>query len=180
MRYFKPEILARCRSLDDAVSEAAADEWEEAIAKYNAELDSIRPELPPGVRALLASRSLHDARILSISEARRRPRLSLLIQLEGRPARPGDLLELQYLLARTAKHSGFSLVRHGEPDRDLPDKGRIQYDEFGKVADDPVAVFSHSLLLTGGVELRVRFTYVKVRSLQRVILPAVEPIPALA
>jgi hypothetical protein len=125
MRYFTPELLARSRSPDDDVSEAAADEWEQAVAKYNAELDSIRPDLPPGVRALLASCSLHDARILSISEARRRPRLSLLIQLEGRPTRPGDLLELQYLLVRTSKHPGLALVVHGEPEKDLRDKGRI-------------------------------------------------------
>ena len=180
MRYLKPEILARSRSLDDDVSEAAADEWEQALATYNAELDSIRPDLPSAVRALLASYSLHDARILSISEARRKPRLSLLIQLEGKPTRPGDLLELQYLLARTSKQPGLVLVMHGKPDTDLRGKGRIQYDEFGKVADDPVEVFSHSLLLTGGVELHIRFTDMKVRALQRVILPSVEPIAAMA
>ena len=179
MQHFNPEILARCRSLDDAVSEAATDEWEQAVAKYNAELDSIRPDLPPGVRALLASCSLHDARILSISETRRRPRLSLLIQLEGRPTRPGDLLELQYLLAGTSKHPGLSLRTHDKPDKDLPEQGRILYDEFGKLANDPVEVFSHSLLLKGGVELHIRFTDMRVRALQRVILPSVEPIPAL-
>ena len=180
MRHLKPDILVRSRSLDDAVSEAAADEWEEAVAKYNAELDAIRSDLPPGGRALLASRSLHDARILSIIEVRRKPRLSLLIQLEGRPTRPGDLLELQYRLARTSKHSGLSMLKHGEPEKDLHDKGRIQYDEFGKIADEPVEVFSHSLLLKGGLELQIRFTDMKVLALQRVILPSVEPIPAPA
>lgn len=180
MRYFKPEILARYRSADEAVSEAAADEWEQALDRYNAELDSIRPDLPPGIRALLASCSLHDAKILSISEARRSPRLSMLIQLEGRPTRPGDLLELQYVLARTSRQPGLSLLTHGELDKDLPDKGRIQYDEFAKVADDPVEVFSHSLLLKGGLELQIRFMDVKVRPLQRVLLPSSEQIPALA
>jgi hypothetical protein len=76
MRHLKPELLVRSRSLDDAVSEAAADEWEEAVAKYNAELDAMRSDLPPGVCSLLTSCSLHDARILSISEARQKPRLS--------------------------------------------------------------------------------------------------------
>jgi hypothetical protein len=175
MQYLKPEILARCRSLDDDVSEAADDEWEQAVARYNADLDAIRPTLPAGARALLASCSLHDARILSIIEARRRPRLSLLIQLEGRPTRPGPLMELQYILARTSRHPGFSLVVSGQPEKDLQDKGRIQYDEFGKVADDLVAVFSHSLLLKGGVEVQIRFIDLRVRALERVILPSVEP-----
>jgi hypothetical protein len=48
------------------------------------------------------------------------------------------------------------------------------------VADDPIEIFSHSLLLTGGVELRIRFTDMKVRALQRVILPSVEQIAAMA
>jgi hypothetical protein len=90
------------------------------------------------------------------------------------------LLELQYRLARTSKHPGLSMLKHGEPDKDLRDKGRIQYDEFGKVADDPVAVYSHSLLLKAGLELQIRFTDMKVLALQRVILPSVEPIPAMA
>ncbi len=179
MRYFKPEILVRSRSLDDDVAEAAAEEWEEAIANYNAELESFRSKLPPGGRALLASRSLHDARILSISEARRKPRLSLLIQLESRPTRPGELLELQYRLARTSKHPGLSLLSYAEPEKELDNKGRIQYDEFGKVADEPVEVFSHSLLLQGGLELQIRFTDMTMLALQRVILPSVESHAAL-
>jgi hypothetical protein len=175
MQYLKPELLERTRSLDD-VAEAAAKEWEEALAEYNAALDSLRSVLPAGVRALLARYSLHDARILSISEERRRPRLTLLVQLEGKPARPGNLLELHYLLARSSKHPGFVLVGGEKPEQDIRDKGRIQYDEIGKVADDPVAVFAHSLLLQGGGELRIQFTEMRIRTLQRVILPSVEPL----
>jgi hypothetical protein len=181
MRYLTPELLARYRSSDDAVAEVAAGQWDQAAADYNAELQAIRPFLPAGVRALLTHYALHDARILGITEARRRPRFSLLVQLEGIPARPGKALELRYLLARNAKDPGFSLLNHGGPENGSQVRGRIQYDEFSKVADEPGVVFSHSLLLQGGYELQIRFTELHVRQLQRVILPSVEHIgPAMA
>jgi hypothetical protein len=176
MQYLKPEILARLRSLDDDVAEAAANEWEQAVARYNAELDAIRPILPAGVRTLHAHCSLHDARIRGILLASRRPRLSLLIQLEGRSAHPGAALELRYVLAGTSKHPGFTIRGHPVPERDVQDWGRIQYDEFSIVADAPVDVFAHSLLLRGEAELQIWFTEMQVRPLAKVILPSVEQV----
>ena len=58
MRYFKPELLARCRSLDDDVAEAAAAEWDQAIARYNAKLAAIRPLFPEGF--------LHETQIIAM------------------------------------------------------------------------------------------------------------------
>jgi hypothetical protein len=174
MQYLTPELLARFRSPDDDVAEDAAREWDQAIANYNAELRAIRSFLPMGVRALLARWSLHDATILSIALARRKPRLSLVIQLEGSRGRPGEVLELQYSLARTARNPGFSLIDHAGHGKDRQDKARIQYDEFRKVVEDPVEVFSHSLLLKGFYELQIWFTDMQVRQLQRVIFPSLE------
>ena len=34
MKYFKLDLLTRCRSLDDDVAEEAAEEWEQAITAY--------------------------------------------------------------------------------------------------------------------------------------------------
>jgi hypothetical protein len=55
-----------------------------------------------------------------------------------------------------------------------PQRARIQYDEFAKVGDDPMDVFSHSLLLGDGSELNFLFTDMGVRSLQQVFFP---PLP---
>src|SRR5438552_5952067 len=52
MKYFKPDLLARCRSLDDEVAEAAAQEWEQAITDYRARIKAIRLRLPTGARRL--------------------------------------------------------------------------------------------------------------------------------
>ena len=76
MRYLKATLLERCRLLDDDLAEAASDEWDRAVAKYNAALAAIRPQLPAGVRTILDHFSLHDARVLSIVSAR--GRLSLV------------------------------------------------------------------------------------------------------
>ena len=176
MRYFTPELLARYRSPADAVADAAAAEWEQAVAKYNAELDAIRSDLPGGVIALLDRYSLHDAKLLGVLVAAKRPRVSLLIQLEGRPNRPGKVLELRYLVAR---RPSLSVTTHGNARKALADGNRIQYDEFGKVSDDPAEVFSHSLLLKDGSELRITFVEMQVRRLQRLILPAVERLETL-
>jgi len=174
MRYLKPELLTRCRSLDDEVAEAAANEWDQAIARYNARLATLRPLLPTGVQAVLDHFSLHDGRVLGISLARRKTWLSLLVRLEGTSVRPGPVLELKYILAKGLKRAAFAIMRHGGAEQGSQDRGRIQYDEFGKVGGVGVGVFSHSLLLTGGFELRIRFTNLRVRRLNRVILPSVE------
>ncbi len=169
MRYLKASLLERCRSLDDDLAEAASDEWDRAVAKYNAALAAIRHQLPVGVRAVLDHFSLHDARVLSIVSAR--GRLSLVIRLESAAKRAGRMLELIYTLAKP----GWGVVPRGDAQEWPKDRGRIQYDEFGKAAGGPGAVFSHSLMLAGGYELRIRFTDLHVRRLTRVvILPTVE------
>lgn len=168
MKYFKRALLERCRSLDDAAAEAASDEWERAVANYNADLAAIRPQFPAAVRVVLDRFSLHDAKVLTYFLTKRR--LSLLVRLEGPSARPGKMLELKYTVAK----GGLRMVKHGK-DKEWPkDRGRIQYDEFGKAADAPAAIFSHSLLLAGGYELRIRFTDLHLRRLIKVMFPFVE------
>jgi hypothetical protein len=168
MKYLKPALLEQCRSLDDAVAEAASGEWERAVVNYNVELAAIRSQFPAAVRVVLDRFSLHDAKVLTYFLTKRK--LSLLIRLEGTSARPGKMLELKYTVAK----GGLRIVRHGK-DKEWPkDRGRIQYDEFGKAGDAPAAIFSHSLLLAGGYELRIRFTDLRLRRLKKVRFPSVE------
>jgi hypothetical protein len=169
MKYLKYALLERCRSLDNDAAEAACDEWDRAIAHYNTALAAIQPQFPAAVRKILDCFSLHDAKVLTYFLTRRK--LSLLIRLEGNSARPGKMLELKYTVAK----GGLRIMKHGK-DKDWPkDRGRIQYDEFGKAPDSTAAVFSHSLLLAEGCELRIRFTDLHLRRLKKVILPSVEP-----
>src|SRR4051794_26690006 len=98
MKYLKPELLARCRSLNDDVADAAAAEWEQALAAYRARVRAIRHQLPSGARVLLSRFSLHDAKVRAIAFGGKRPTLDLVIRLEGIASEPGALLELSYLL----------------------------------------------------------------------------------
>ena len=71
MKYFKPDLLARCRSLDDQVAEAAAQEWEQAITDYRARIKAIRLRLPTGARRLLGA---HHAGIYCAAQQHQKSR----------------------------------------------------------------------------------------------------------
>jgi hypothetical protein len=168
MKYLKHTLLEQSRSLDDGAAEAACDEWDRAIAHYNTALAAIRPQFPAAVRTILDRFSLHDAKVLTYFLTKRK--LSLLVQLEGNSARPGKMLEMKYTVAK----GGLRIVKHGKDDEWPKDRGRIQDDEFDKAANTPEAVFTHFILLTGGYELRIRFTDLCLRRLKKVMFPSVE------
>jgi len=63
MRFFTPELYLRFGSPDDAVALAADAEWETAIARYSAHLESFRGKMPSQV-VNLSEMCLHDADIL--------------------------------------------------------------------------------------------------------------------
>jgi hypothetical protein len=145
MKYLKHTLLEQSRSLDDGAAEAACDEWDRAIAHYNTALAAIRPQFPAAVRTILDRFSLHDAKVLK-------------------------MLEMKYTVAK----GGLRIVKRGK-DKEWPkDGGRIQYDEFGKAANTPEAVFTHFILLSGGCELRIWFTDLRLRTLKKVMFPSVE------
>jgi hypothetical protein len=167
MKYFKPELLARCRSLDDDVAEAAAEEWEQASAAYRARLRAIRLQLPPAARRLMSRVTLHDAKVLGVASSRRRPWFSLRLQLEGTPGQPGEALELAYHVV-AVPHGGLVFRKHAI-DQSPPEPLWVLYNEFD--IDAERAFFTHSLLLTGGLEMEIRFHNLRIRYLDEVVSP---------
>ncbi|HJT76456.1 MAG TPA: hypothetical protein VJ739_04570 [Gemmataceae bacterium] len=164
MKYFKPELLRRCRSLDDDAADVAAAEWEQAIAAYRARLRAIRSRLPSGADRLLARFTLHDAQLLTIADDTKRPRLTLLVRLEGTRDQPGPVLELSYLLV-AGPHGGVVFRKHaGLGHKALGPRG-VLYDELN--LDEERAFFTHSLLLTDGFEIEIRFHDLRVRARAR-------------
>src|SRR5262249_38355655 len=101
MKYFTPELLARCRSTDDEVADDAADKWEQALAAYKTRLRKIRSHLPLGVRQLLRRASLHDAQCLVIttSGSGAEKELFLTFRLAGSSQQPAGGVELRYRLS---------------------------------------------------------------------------------
>ena len=67
MKYFTLERYLALGNLEDERTFLAAhQEWEAAITGYRVHLDAIKKELPRKLRPILASVSLHDARVLSM------------------------------------------------------------------------------------------------------------------
>jgi len=167
MRYLTPELLARCRSLDEDVADAAADEWEKAIVSYRQRLGAIRPHLPRDARRLLARVNLHDSKVIAFEFGHKKPMFSVLLQLEGTRQRPGKMMQLSYHVV-AGEHGGVKTKRHGQP-ADAQAKSWILYDEFN--LDEERAFFTHSLLLSDGREIEVRFHTLRVRRLDEVVTP---------
>jgi hypothetical protein len=167
VRYFTPELLARCRSAADDEAQAAADGWEQALAAYSARLQKLRPLLPLGARQLLRRTSLHDARCLLVSTSGSGPRkdLSLTLRLAGSPPQSARGVEVRYrLCGRSTLRCGTDPLSAGSFTR------RVLYDEFDLHQRRGAKTFTHSLLLTGGLELRVRFSNLQLHWLSSVQL----------
>jgi hypothetical protein len=166
MKYFKPELLARCRSRDDSVAETVANEWEEAVAAYPARFKAIRPQLPRAVRQLCSRFSLHDAKMLGAAFGTRKALFGILIKMEGPAGAASDILELNYLPVE-GPNGGVNVkapTQVGSP-KDV----WVLYDEFD--LDEEHGFFTHSLLLTDGREIEVHFKNLTVKYLDEVLTP---------
>ena len=166
MRYFTPELLARCRSLDEDVAEAAAEEWEKATTEYRTRLNAIRSHLPQ-THASAGSRQPARLEIIAF-EFGKRPTFSILLQLEGEGRRPGKMMQLSYHVV-AGEHGGVKTQKHAQPGQATQTKSWILYDELNM--DEERASFTHSLLLSDGREIEVRFHNLRVRSLEEVVTP---------
>jgi hypothetical protein len=171
MMYMTPELLARFRSVDDDISEAAAEEWERRGMEYRGHLEQLgsRPDLPRGLRKLLKRDILHDAKVLTMAVDKGNC-FSLFLELAG-PVNPQDRhLELRYRLAG-GPGSGLEFIEHPILKGDGKPFGWWMYDEFDVTAGK-VEAYTHSILFTGGWEVQLRFFSLACRPLDFLWLPA--------
>ena len=168
MKYFHAELLARCRSHDDDVAEVAAKEWDEALAAYQARFKAVRSQMPAGVRRLYSQFSLHDARMLGAAYWTRKALFGVLLRLEGVPGCPGEILELNYHPV-AGPNGGVNVKTHNSLEGGSRRDVWVLYDEFD--LDEEHGFFTHSLLLTDGREIEVRFNGLMVRLLDEVVTP---------
>jgi hypothetical protein len=156
LKYFLPELLVRLQDRSDEHRFLAAlDEWERALAKYQEQLTQIRGALPDTLPRLLDTVALHDARVLDMWwGGRSQCTITLLPEAD-----PSHLVVLTYSLA-------------GPPDIHpdvLPEAVRSRpvawlYDElvFADEVHSEGPEFVHSILLSDGREIRLRFRGVTV------------------
>jgi hypothetical protein len=112
--------------------------------------------------------SLHDAKVLNISFGKRTPRFVLRVRLEGTANHPGEILELSYRRVGGPK-GGVTIRKHPPSDKGTSDSIWVLHNEFD--VDEERAFFTHSLLLTDGHELEVRFHALHIQSLEEVVSP---------
>ncbi len=168
MKYFKPELLARCRSRDDDLAESAAKEWEEAVAAYQARFNAVFPRLPSEVGGLCSRFSLHDAKMLGAAFGTEKALFGILLQLERSSGHTGKVLELNYQPV-AGPNSGVVVKTNASRQGGSRQEVWVLYDEFD--FDEEHGFFTHSLLLTDGREIEVRFTNLTVRLLDEVVTP---------
>ena len=173
MKFMTPDLLARFRSEDDEVAEAAAAAWEEAGARYNEHLDAIRASLPRAARKLLRPQfNPHDARVLAVT-VDETPFCSIFLKLAGAPDALDRHVELRYRLAGGPEV--LTTTRHPALEADGQPFGWWLYDEFDVVREGQNSTFIHSILFTGGCELRIPFSALSIRRLYEVLLPSTPP-----
>src|SRR3954452_9625374 len=83
MEYYTPGLIARGQSDDDDVLDEQSRLWEDAAARYVAYLDTVRGQVPAGLKHIGNSYYLHDATALSIG--RRGTAFVLVLQLDTPP-----------------------------------------------------------------------------------------------
>ena len=169
MKYMTPELLARCQSTDDAVAEAATEQWDRACDEYNKYLDANARELPKGARKLLRKFCLHDAKVLTMAVSGSGS-FSIFLELEN-PAGPKDrYLELRYKLAGGPR-DGLRVKTHQPLGKPLH---WWLYDEFDIYKRDGVVAYVHSILFNGGIELALTFFTLAFRRLDFLLPPVNE------
>jgi hypothetical protein len=171
MKYFTPELFVRLQECPDADAFAAINaSWEQSAKQYWAELQRLAPGLPPDLRLFVRWGSMHDARVLGIGTTQRR---ATIILKEDRAPR---LVTLVYALveapvidqsALPAEHQSLPTAwLYDEVERD-PEmlfnvRLRIQ-DRAERLSTTATAedgwrpIYLHSILLSNGWEVRLRF-----------------------
>jgi hypothetical protein len=171
MRYFTPERYSRLGAVDDEKAFLAAqDEWEKVLAGYREQLKRIRRGLPRGLRGLVESVYLHDARVLAMHQTDK----DFFITLQP-PSDPERLAVLSYSLVEgpVIKRNALPPGRRREPVEWLYDELDLdQPKKPGGAAPAARQTVRHNILLTNGWEVMLHFRSARVKRPLRVI-PAV-------
>jgi hypothetical protein len=162
MKYFTPERYLRLGNLDDKQAFLAAHEdWEQAVKEYAAHLRRLRDQLPVGLKRLVESVYLHDARVLGMWLGRV-SRFTICLQPESDPSRLA-VLTYSLLEAPTVNKLALPPESCSEPVAWLYDELSIQpATKKRSLPSQGTPIFIHDVLLSNGWELRLRFRDVTV------------------
>jgi hypothetical protein len=169
MKYFTPERYQQLGNLDDEQAFLTAQQqWEEALTGYREQLQQIRKELPRGLRSLVESVYLHDARVLTMHQTDR----EFFITLQP-PSDPERLVVLGYKLVEepSVEQQVLPAERCREPIEWLYDELDLDRPQGprGLPAPPGKPTVRHNILLSNGWEVKLRFRSAWVKRPLRVI-----------
>jgi hypothetical protein len=169
MKYFTPERYLCLGNLDDEKDFLAAQQqWEDAIADYRKQFQRIRKQLPRGLRTLVESVYLHDARVLTMHSLEQ----DFFVTLQP-PSTPEHLVVLSYSLVEEpiVEQQVLPPERCREPIEWLYDELDLDRPEGprGLPAREGKPTFRHDILLSNGWEVRLHFRSARVKRPLRII-----------
>jgi hypothetical protein len=150
MKYFTPRIFIGLQSSDSDKADRAADDFEQAYARYGRRLYRIRRHFSRAVEQLALELQSHDAEILSL--ARQDGQLVAVLRRFGFSAR---IVILTYTLTREPRIDPSALPR-----RYSSIKPCWLYDEVDISKDKNE--FHHRILLSNGWEIELPFREVMI------------------
>jgi hypothetical protein len=192
VQYFTPQLFVKLQECQDQTQFRAVNaEWERAVQQYRARLQELAPGVKGGLRRFLRGTSLHDAQVLDVGTSERR--LTIALQQETGPG----LLWLSYSLvdapvidraAFPEEHRSTPTVwLYDEIDRDprrlYNVKLRVQADSSECLPGTGEAegwrpIFLHSVLLSNGWEIRLRFHRLSVTQTTSLLNPTTRAEPS--
>jgi len=148
MKYFTRRHYLALQNREEAARDAADADWEDAVERYDAYLQSIHQDLPECIRPLLDGFYLHDARVLSMG--RQGDTFLISLQLD---VPPNELLTITYTLAGPpdVETETFPWTNPASPVVDW------LYEELELVREGGRHSFVHSILFSNGWEVRIPF-----------------------
>lgn len=160
MKYFTPDLHIRLQDASPARMDAADEEWERALAKYQRHLASIRAKLPSSAAEFLDQTRLHDAEVLWMGQAL--PFFGILLRLD-----PPSLatVGLSYFVVRDVRFE-----KPVVPPEFCSSRMQWMYDEIDLGEQD--RCFRHSVLFSNGSQLDLEARELHVVTLDTIYAPS--------
>ncbi len=168
MKFFTPDLVQRFGSQDEGVAHAALEEFEQRAKDYAHYLKSIKSKLPARFRKLQERYYLHDARVLHFpmvdppplplpgwwavcnsQNGKAASSFWLIIQMD---TPPHEYVVLHYLLPDKR-----AIKLNKTPSAEECPYLEWLYDEVEIANNQKRSRFTHNILFTNGIQLRVNF-----------------------